>query len=864
MSQAAIAMNNPIGTQVGRFSVLAKLGFGGMGEVFLAEDNVLKRRVALKAIKREHSQDEKSHERFLREAERASQLNDEHIARIHDIVEYEGSTFLVMEYVEGQTLRQRLTAPVSLEEFFNIADQCLSGLAAAHRRGILHCDLKPENLMITPSGQVKILDFGFARRTPTNETRTLEVSEVLGGTPGYIPPEVLMGGVPDERSDIFSMGVVLYETLLGHHPFRVEGKEGVAGRILGEEPLPIPSTMPRGLDAVLYRMLAKNPGQRYQNCLDVLEDVRAIHAGRAPRAGNLRWIVNHLPMPRVSVLLVAAILAAILLPKLWKTGGSTQRIDPSSRQLVILPFKAVTDDPNSRAYANGLTETMSAKLGQIADRYPLEIVALSEEQKFKVNDAQQARAILGATMALEGGMQFSGNTVRVSYKLVDTKSLRQLSSGLITADASNSFAVQDRVIDEVLKTLDIELAKEDQGKMQAHGTSQSKAYESYLRGQGYLQEYDSAGNIESAIAAFQQSVQSDPRFAQGFAGLGQAYIYQYDVGHLPDSVTSAQSACSRAVELDATSADGEICLGMLFNKTGDYEKAAQHLERAAELDSTRQEAYRELGWAYERLKRMDDAESMLKKAIALRPQYWGGYKRLGKFYFNQGRTDDAVEQYKRVVALAPDSFSGYSSLGGIYIAAGKYNEGIEALERSNAIRPTATAFNNLAAAYSYQHRYQEAAQSYEHALQMSANDYYIYGNLAEVYDQIPGKQEDSRKNYSQALQRAEARLKVNPKDCNVLLHAAFYAAMLDQKTTAEEYRSRGVRSSGCDPGARLYSARALAQLHQDSRALAELEQALKMGLSATEVANNPAWQRFAVYPRYQAMMANYKNMNERK
>src|SRR5215472_3011091 len=207
MSQAVIAMSDLVGRYVGSFAIKARLGYGGMGEVFLAQDSVLKRQVAMKAIKHEHNQDSKSHQRLLKEAERASQLNDEHIARIHDIVDHEGSTFLVMEYVEGQTLRARLREPLSTEEFFSIAEQCFGGLEADHRRGILHCDLKPENLMITPGGQLKILDFGLARRVTTQvtteETRDSEElsTPVRGGTFAYMAPEVLLGEEPDQRSD---------------------------------------------------------------------------------------------------------------------------------------------------------------------------------------------------------------------------------------------------------------------------------------------------------------------------------------------------------------------------------------------------------------------------------------------------------------------------------------------------------------------------------------------------------------------------------------------------------------------------------------------------------------------------------------
>src|SRR5260370_39223652 len=215
MSQTAIAMHDLARSNAGRFVIKARLGSGGMGEVFLAEDRVLKRRVAMKAVRRGHSQDTNFRHRLLKEAERASQLNDEHIARIHDIAEHDGRVFLIMEYVEGQTLRAKLREPLATEEFFSIAEQCLEGLAAAHRRGILHCDLKPENLIITPTGLVKLLDFGFARRVASEETRdTLALSTpTLGGTLAYMAPEGLLGKAPDQRADIFSIGVGFYEAL---------------------------------------------------------------------------------------------------------------------------------------------------------------------------------------------------------------------------------------------------------------------------------------------------------------------------------------------------------------------------------------------------------------------------------------------------------------------------------------------------------------------------------------------------------------------------------------------------------------------------------------------------------------------------
>ena len=290
MPQTLIDACDLVRSRSERFVIKDRLGSGGMGEVFLAEDRVLKRRVAMKAMRQEFSQRTNFRHRLLKEAERASQLDDQHIAQVYDIAEHDGRMFLIMEYVEGQTLRAKLREPLATEEFFSIAEQALAGLATAHRHGILHCDLKPENLMITPAGLLKILDFGCARRVPTQETRaTLTSTLITGGTLAYMAPEVLLGGQPDRRSDIFSMGVVLYEAVSGQHPFRGDPAKA-AGRSVQDALGPIPGVIPEGLEPVIARMLARDPAQRYQSCADVLADIRALHRRRkraaAPNSGS--------------------------------------------------------------------------------------------------------------------------------------------------------------------------------------------------------------------------------------------------------------------------------------------------------------------------------------------------------------------------------------------------------------------------------------------------------------------------------------------------------------------------------------------------------------------------------------------------
>lgn len=856
MAHPTIPLRDLAGGRVDRFVIKAQLGRGGMGEVFLGEDTLLKRDVAIKVIRREYSQDPIFRERLLKEAQRASQLNDEHIGRIYDVLVRDEGVFVVMEYVQGQTLRHRLDEPLTLNEFFSIARQCLAGLAAAHEQGILHCDLKPDNLMITPSGIVKILDFGFARKVETADSSVTLSAVTSGGTPGYVAPEVLLGSSPDLRADIFSMGVVFHEALTGQHPFR---RDSHSPQAVGSEvdTSRIRRALPTGLDQVIGRMLATDPDQRYETCTEVLTDLDAVRDGRMPaiaaKSGIQSWPLRRI-ISLLALLILAVSLAAVFTWRITKS-GSSQPLAAASPQLAVLPFQpSDASDESSRAFANGLTDTLSAKLGEISDRYQLQVVPGSEVRAQKVSDARRARTMLGATMVLNGSLQRSGGMVRVIYALVDTRSLRQTHSGVITADASNPFSFQDRVISEVLSSLDIELGKDDRARMASHGTNSSGAYDHYLRGRGYLQGYDRKENLSNAIAEFQQSISNDGSFAAAYAGMGQAYILTYALEHRPELITNANAACERATQLDPTNTGAKLCLGMLANVTGRYDQAAKHLENALKSDANCDHCYRELSVAYEQLRRPAEAESILKRAIELHPQQWAAYKRLGSFYADLGRYDEAASAFNRVVELAPDSISGYSNLGAIYIVQGKYAEASKALENSIAIQPTAPALSNLGAAYFYLGRYQDAARAYEQASRMNPSGYESFGNLAEAYAQIAGRQDESHRSYMQALKLAEERLKVNSRDGTVLMDAALYAAMLGDRRKAGEYRKSGLELAPDDPEAWLRSALVHAQLQDDTQALADLKRSLNLGLSPSEIFNNPAWKRFAGSPEYQAIM----------
>ncbi len=861
------------GKTVGRFVVQSRLGAGGMGEVYRAEDPRLKRPVALKRMAPRLQSDPTFRQRFLREAQLASGLPQQHIAGVYDVLETRDEIFVVMEFVEGVTLRRRLAEPISHVDFLAIAVQCVEALVAAHARGIVHRDVKPENIMLTPAGQVKVLDFGVAKQLPrtddavTLDTRGMldEASASFGGTLAYMAPEALLEKETDHRADLFSLGVVFFEALTGRHPFRAESFLATTTRILHEEPAPLRQFNPRvpaELERIVAKMLAKSPAERYVSAADLLVDLRAAqHVMTRPPAipdrippapRRKRWA---LASALGALLVVLGIAAIAFLPQLrQRFYWFDHAVGAAPKNLAVLPFQAIGGAAENQAFCDGITETLTAKMTQLTMGRALQVVPSRELRTRRISSAQEARKELGVSLVLEGSIHRSGSVVRVNYALVDTGMLRQLRADTITADASDPFAVQDRVADGLVRMLELELKPQERQALQTHGTQVAGANDFYLQGRGYLQNYDKPENINNAISVFNQALSLDSNYAVAYAGLGEAYWRKYEAGKETSWLASARQACERALSLDAKLAPAHVCLGTLDNGTGEYPRAAAEFQRALETEPTSDDAYRGLGLAYERLNSLDQAERTFRQAIALRPHYWAGYSWLGAFYYRHARYGEAQEMFRQVVALAPDSLLGYSSLGAIYVQEGRYAEAIAVLAREVAIRPTARAYSNLATAYFYQRRFVDAARTYEEALKLDGRNYGLWGNLGDAYFWIPGKRANAASAYQQAIALAKEKLLVNQKDAYLLGNLALYFAMRGERTPALANLEKALRLSPGDPEVRFKSALVHNQFDETNQTLGWLEKALAAGYSSTRVRDTPNFNALQSHPRFQELL----------
>lgn len=841
----------------GRFCIKARLGAGGMGEVYLAEDPKLKRCVALKRLPARMRSDERYRTNLLREARRASSLTDPHIAQVYDVLETDGEAFLVMEYIEGATLRHRIATPLAPAELLDVAVQCAEGLLAAHQKGVVHCDIKPENIMLTPAGLVKILDFGIAKRLPTADTGATTSSvgpQGLIGTPDYMAPEVLAGDAPDARSDIYSLGVTLFEAGTGRHPrqpaapVRVNGDRRADGR----------TTLPAAIAGIIAAMLDPVPARRYAGAAELLRDLRSARdsCSSNPIPQRVRAGVSG---RRVVTALGAALLVAMLA---WVAVAYVQprfyrwlHPVPQQKQVAVLPFSVAGADASTRAFADGLCEVVSAKLTQLTERPQFQVIPVSEVRARHVATAADARKEFGVNLVIEGTWQQVGGAVHVVPVLIDTATNRQLRANEFVAAVGDPIGLESEVAAGVLKMLEIELQPREQPSFNRQGTKEASAYAHYLRGRGYLEDFAKPENIDSAIAEFGDALQQDPYYVRALAGLGEADWRKYEATNDPQWSRESKTNCSRAVELGESESAAHACLGQVLRGTGDYQQAAVQYQRALALEPTSDDAVAGLAATYASLDNPREAEATFRKAIALRPRYWLGYNSLGGFYFSQARYADAAQMFAQVVSIAPDSFRAWSNLGGTYVMEGQYQQAIDALQRSISIRPTYAAYSNLATAYFELRRFDDAANECTQALRLDEGNYLVWGNLGSAY-YYAGRHGDAAKAFAKAVSLAEKQLAVNPRDTTVLGNLASYYSSLGQTKRAADTVSEAVELAPSDPDVLLDAAMVYIDSNHDL-ALKYLGDALLHGLSVTTVLNAPAFDNLRNNAQFESLLERY-------
>jgi serine/threonine-protein kinase len=865
----------PSGTRLGPYEILAPLGEGGMGKVYKARDTRLDRLVAIKLLQADIADRPEVQERFEREARTVASLNHPHICTLYDVGHHDNVDFLVMEYLEGETLAQRLeSGPLSLEEVLRYATEIADALEKAHSKGVIHRDLKPGNIMLTSTGS-KLLDFGLAKlRREADPFALLSAVPVVAdtistpgavlGTLSYMAPEQLESREVDARTDIFAFGTVVHEMVTGKKAFVGQAGASVIAAILKDTPPPPSQSnpqVPAELERIVTKMMAKDPDERYATAADVLSDLRSLDRSLGKPLFFPIWRTRLRRASAVAAGIVIATIAvlALLFPQERKRLGSWFEAIPLPREklVAVLPFTVMSSDAKEKPFSDGLTETLTAKLTQLTVDPTLQVVPAPEIRAKGATTIDDVRKEFGATLVVEGDLQRSGNRVRINIAMVDTGTRRQLRAESLTIAASDPFAVQDQVVNAAVGMLQLEVQPGERESLGAHGTQVASAYDFYLQGLGYLQNYDKKENIESAIKVFDTALQLDSQYAGAYAGRGQAYWKMYESSESNKDlrwIESSRHDCEHSLALNKRLPSAHVCLGTVYNGTGHYEDAVSQFESAVMIEPTNDDAYRGLADAYERLGKLAEAEKTYRQAIELRPHYWAGYSWLGVFYYYHTRYTEASSMFSQVIALAPDSIRGYYDLGATYNAQGHYTDAIGMLQRSISIRPTAHAYLNLGNAYFYLRRYGEAADAYQHGLKLSETDYILWWNLADGYNWAPGKRAQAVDAYRRTIFLATERLRVNPRDAYALGVLAYCHAMLGERKPALRYLQSGLKLTPEDSEMRFKAALVYNQFADTRDTLTWLKSALASGLSVAIVRDTPNFDSLRPDPRFQELI----------
>lgn len=876
-----------VGARFDRFELLEKLGAGGMGEVWRARDHALEREVAVKFLPERFASDPARLERFAQEARAASGLAHPNIVVIHEIGEAQGSRYMVMERVQGQTLRALLHGrPLSVRRTLEIATQLADGLARAHAAGIVHRDLKPENVMVTSDGFVKILDFGLAKLRDDGRPVVAEIDSqaetwppdrqppsartaagALLGTIGYMSPEQARGRPADYRSDQFSLGVIVYEMASGRAPFRRETPAATLAALAEQDPEPLERlcpSLPAPARWVVERCLAKEPAERYASTLDLARELRHVRehlaefsssaSGSSPIA--LAWPAWPRTRRLAAVLLAglaAAGLGALLSPGLRERAAVSLRLRdvPSQKGIAVLPFRVSSADPEDQFRSDGLTETLAARLSQL-ERFhdALWVVPAREVRQAGVDSAAGARRAFGVTLVVSGNLQRSGDRLRLNASLVDAGGLRQLRAVGPADYRADDLSLQDAVVEQVASMLELALGSDEQQVLRAGGTRVGAAHDLYLRARGHLQRYDQAEDLQRAVSLFQGALQEDPDYALAYAGLGEAQWLLYRLDHGPERVALARKASERALQLNELLAPVHVTLGAIRTGTGEAGRALADFDRALALDPGNADALRQKGQAYEALGRQAEAEAAYQRAAELRPAYWGNWSHLGAFYRRAGRYAEAERAFRKVIELTPDNARGLSNLGGLAHLVGRDEEATRLLARSLALRPSYAAASNLGTIEFARRRYAAAARAFEQALALDERDYRVWRNLAVSYRWAPGEAAKAGVTFEHAVRLAEERLKVNPSDAAVLADLGDCHAALGLRDRSRAELERALALAPDDIEIQQTAAAAYEQLGDREAALRWIRRALAGGYPAEQVETDPALVALRADPRY--------------
>jgi len=768
-------------TILSHYRIVSKIGEGGMGEVYLAQDTKLDRRVALKILPDEVAADVTRMRRFVQEAKAASALNHPNIITIHEIEQIDSINFIATEFIEGETLRQHLSGGMELPEILEVAIQITGALAAAHAAGIIHRDIKPENIMVRRDGYIKVLDFGLAKllepaaknaTDPEAATRAMvnTGAGTIMGTAFYMSPEQAKGVHVDERTDLWSLGAVLYEMITKRVPFLGETPTETLSLILQKDPAPLTryaSEVPAELERIVNKTLTKNCEERYQSAKDLLIDLRNLKrklevdaeidrtvspelrgqssarptndGGNYPATGaavatattggthtssSAEYIVSGIKQHKLITIVVAAVLALTAVAVIAYLRGRKSEVSIDS--IAVLPFENRSADAETEYLSDGLAESLIYRLSQLPN-LKVTPTSVAFQYKGKETNAIKAGNDLGVSAVLSGRITQRGDNLTISAELVDVRSNKLLWGEQYDRKMSDLLSTQREIAREIVEKLKLKVSGEEKG-LAKHYTENNEAYQLYLRGRFYWNKRTEEGMTKS-LEYFQQAIERDPTFALAYSGLADAYDLlgapDAAAGMPPDeAMPKAKAAALKALEIDDTLAEPHVSLA--------------HVKYYYDHD-------------------FETAEREYKRAIELNPNYSTAHQWYGVYLMSLGRFDEALTQMRRAQELDPLSLPINMTLGWALIAARQTDQSIEQLRKTLEMDPNfVLAHHRLGMAYEQQGKYAEAIAEFKQVINLTSGKPLGVAALARVYA-LAGQRADAQKLLGELQEQAKVR-----------------------------------------------------------------------------------------------------------